>query len=79
MTIFAALAELEREYTLQRQREGIEAAKLKGQKFGRPQVQRPTEWNKVIKLWRQGEITAAEAMKRLQLKKATFYRMVKNY
>lgn len=79
LTIFAALAELEREYTLQRQREGIAAAKLKGQKFGRPQVQRPKEWDKVIKLWRQGEITAAEAMKRLQLKKATFYRMVKNY
>ena len=66
LTIFAALAELEREYTLQRQREGIAAAKLKGQKFGRPQVQRPKEWNKVIscggrvKLQQQSHESATE-------------------
>jgi DNA invertase Pin-like site-specific DNA recombinase len=36
LTIFGALSELERESILQRQREGIAAARLKDTKFGRP-------------------------------------------
>lgn len=38
LTVFGALSELERENTLQRQKEGIAVAKLKGKKFGRPQL-----------------------------------------
>ena len=33
----------------------------------------------VVKLWRAGEITAVEAMKRLDMKPNTFYRRVKEY
>ena len=35
MTVFAAVAELEREYILQRQREGIAEAKKQGKYCGR--------------------------------------------
>lgn len=38
LTIFAALSELERENTLQRQKEGIVAARIKGKRFGRPKI-----------------------------------------
>jgi DNA invertase Pin-like site-specific DNA recombinase len=77
LTIFGALSELERESTLQRQREGISAAHLKGKKFGRPRVERPKGWDKIIKLWRTGEITAVEAMSKLNMNRGTFYRKVK--
>ena len=79
LTVFAALSELERESTLQRQKEGIEAARLKGKKFGRPKIEKPKNWDSVVNLWRQGKITAVEAMKRLQLDRGTFYRRIKEW
>ena len=77
LTIFGALSELERENILQRQREGIEIAKQNGKVLGRPVIEPPKDWDKVITLWKRGEITAVESMKRLNLTKATFYRRVK--
>jgi DNA invertase Pin-like site-specific DNA recombinase len=77
LTIFGALSELERENTLQRQKEGIAAAKIKGKKFGRPQIDKPKDWDKIVGLWQKNEITAIEAMHRLNLNRGTFYRRVK--
>ncbi len=77
LTIFGALSELERESTLQRQREGIVAAQLKGKKFGRPKVEKPKDWDRIISLWKKGEITAVDAMQKLNLNRGTFYRRVK--
>ena len=76
LTVFAAVAELEREYILQRQREGIELAKAAGVYKGRKPIQRDN-FNAVVALWRQGEITAVEAMRRLDMKSSTFYRRVR--
>lgn len=76
LTIFGAVAELEREYILQRQREGIAIAKAKGIYKGRKPIERP-ELKQVVTLWRRGTITAVEAMKRLDMKPSTFYRKVK--
>lgn len=77
ITVFAALSELERENTMQRQKEGIEAARQKGKKFGRPKIEKPKEWDKIISLWKNSEITAVEAMKRLNMNRGTFYRRLK--
>jgi len=77
ITVFGALSELERENILQRQKEGIEAARIKGKKFGRPKIEKPKEWDKVIKQWKRKEITAVEAMRKLNLNRGTFYRMIK--
>ncbi|MCL2768070.1 MAG: recombinase family protein [Synergistaceae bacterium] len=79
LTIFGALSELERENILQRQKEGIAAAKIKGKKFGRPKVDKPKEWDSVIGLWQEKKITAVEAMRRLNLNRGTFYRRVNEY
>ena len=76
LTIFGAVAELEREYILQRQQEGIAIAKAQGIYKGRKPIQRP-EFSQVVSLWRKGTITATEAMKRLDMKPSTFYRKVK--
>lgn len=76
LTIFGAVAELVREYTLQRQREGIDIAKANGTYKGRKPICHP-EFRKVVAMWRKGELTAVEAMKRLGMKPSTFYRKVK--
>jgi len=76
LTIFGAVAELEREYILQRQAEGIAIAKEKGVYKGRQSILRP-EFESVVQLWRSGKLTATDAMKRLDMKPSTFYRRVK--
>lgn len=78
LTVFGALAELERESILERQREGIEIAKSEGKYKGRKPLRsmkrssRPCEAK-----WRAGEMTATAAMREVGLKPNTFYRRVK--
>lgn len=76
LTIFGAVAELEREYILQRQREGIAVAKSNGIYKGRKPIEHP-EFQLVVSQWREGKMTAVEAMKKLGMKSSTFYRRVK--
>lgn len=76
LTVFGAVAELEREYTLQRQKEGIAIAKGNGIYKGRKPIERDN-FASVVSLWKQEKITAVEAMKRLNMKPSTFYRKVK--
>lgn len=76
LTIFGAVAQLEREYLLQRQKEGIAIAKQEGKYKGRKPVDRP-DLNLVVASWKNGEITAVEAMRRLKISKTTFYRIVR--
>lgn len=76
LTIFGAVAELEREYILQRQAEGIAIAKEQGVYKGRQPIVRP-DFERVVALWRSGKITAVEAQRRLDVKPSTFYRKVK--
>ena len=75
--VLASLAEQERVKTLTRQAEGIEAAKLQGKHLGRPKMKIPEGWDNIYMLWKSGEITAVEAMKRSGLKKSTFYKLAK--
>ena len=76
LTTFGAVAELEREYILQRQREGIAIAKAQGKYTGRKPIDVP-DLEPVVRRWRAGEMTAVEAMTKLGLKPRTFYRKAK--
>lgn len=76
LTVFGAVAELEREYILQRQKEGIAIAKENGVYKGRKPIVHP-EFDTVVHEWRSGKITAVEAMRRLDMKSSTFYRKAK--
>lgn len=79
LTVFGALAELERENILERQREGIEIAKGEGKYKGRkPLDVDETQFKEVCARWRAGEITATAAMQEVGLKPNTFYRRVKD-
>ena len=76
LTVFAAVAELEREYILQRQREGIAIAKQQGKYRGRPPTAYP-DFERIAARWQKGEITAVQAMKQLGMSKTRFYERVK--
>lgn len=77
--VLASIAEQERITIRNRQREGIEAAKKKGKVFGRPKVSRSDNFEEIYRMWKNGELTAVAAMKKLELSSSTFYRMVKQY
>lgn len=76
LTVFAAVAELEREYIMQRQREGIAIAKQQGKYRGRPPKVYP-DFERIAARWQKGEITAVQAMKQLGMSKTRFYERVK--
>ena len=78
LTMFAALAELERETILQRQREGIEAAKRAGKYNGRQPIKiDERELRRECQKWRAGDQTVKETMRKLGIKPNTFFRRVK--
>ena len=78
LTIFAALAELERETILQRQREGISIAKKQGKYKGRkPLSFNEEQFRAECQKWRNGEQTATDTMKKLGIKRNRFYELVK--
>ena len=80
LTVFGAMAELERENILERQREGIQIAKEKGLYQGKPKMKIDRErFTELVAKWRAGDITATECMKQLELKPNTFYRRVKEW
>ena len=76
LTVFAGVAELEREYILQRQREGIAIAKQAGKYKGRKPIDR-TLLQPVLEEYRKGNLTATQAMQKMNVSKSTFYRLVK--
>ena len=78
LTVFGAIAELERDNTLQRQREGIEIAKEKGLYKGKPKMEIDRErFEKAVAEWKAGKMTATQCMTIVGLKPNTFYRRVK--
>lgn len=79
LSLFASIYEFERECMLQRQREGVEIARAAG-RYGRNKIEVDKEkFKRVYCTWKDGTITAVEAMKRLELKKTTFYKLVGEY
>ena len=77
LQVLSYVAEKERLNNKRRQRQGIEVAKLKGVKFGRPTIDYPDNWEEVYLKWKNGECKAVDAMKELNLSKSTFYKLVK--
>ena len=80
LTVFGAMAELEREQTLQRQKEGIAAAKAEGKYKGRKPIQVDESLLKDVHTkWYKNEVTSNHAMKILGLSRNTFYRRMWEY
>ncbi len=77
--VLGSMAEQEREERAIRQREGLDAMNKNGRwdEMGRPNATYPPAWDAVIAEWRSGSITAVRAMQKLNVKKTTFYKLLK--
>ena len=78
LQILSYVAEQERTFIKQRQKEGIENALNKGVKFGRPKIEKPANFDNVVSQWKKKEIKSKDAMIMLNLKPNTFYNLLKN-
>ena len=77
LQILSYVAEQERTFIRQRQKEGIAAAKNNNVKFGRPKIEKPQNFDIVVSKWKNKEIKTKEAIEILGLKPNTFYNLVK--
>ena len=76
LQILSYVAETERQSIKQRQREGIEAAKKRGVKFGRPCIPIPVEYYDLKEKWLNKKITSREAATTINVSQDTFLRWV---
>ncbi len=79
LTILSAFAEKERNDIKQRQAEGIALAKKGGKHLGRPPVQITDRFIEAYEAWQSGKITAVGAMRKYDIKRSSFYKLVKEY
>ncbi|AFU17414.1 DNA integration/recombination/inversion protein (plasmid) [Bacillus thuringiensis MC28] len=79
LTILSAFAEKERNDIKQRQAEGIALAKKQGKHLGRPPVQITEQFIEAYEAWQSGKITAVGAMRKYDIKRSSFYKLVKEY
>jgi DNA invertase Pin-like site-specific DNA recombinase len=79
LTMIGAINTFERENMLERQREGIAIAKEEGKYMGRKVIEYPGNWIEVYNKYKTRELTGTKAMELLELKRNTFYKLVKQY
>lgn len=79
LAVFAYVADEDWAERHELQRQGIEVAKAEGRHLGRPKVQFPENWDEWYPKWTAGEVTASEAMRKMGIKKDSFYRLAKRY
>ena len=88
--VLSRIAQNERETTRQRQLEGLAAmptdyttgkkiSRRTGKPVGRPPVTYPKKWESVYREWQEKKITARQAMRLLNLKPNSFYKLAKQY
>lgn len=88
--VLTSISENERQTIRQRQAEGIAVMQIDkatgkrksartGRVVGRPAISYPDNWTEVYTEWRKGNMTAVQAMERLNLKKSSFYKLVNRY
>ena len=72
--VLGAIAENERNKIQARQREGIDAAKKKNVRFGRPSKPLPDNWREVLAEVHCGNKKPVEAMRELGISRSCYYR-----
>ena len=79
LQILSFVAQSERENIRSRQAQGIEAAKSRGVRFGRPAKKLPDNFEEIMKIWENGGYSIEQAAKECNMGRSTFYRKVKKY
>lgn len=77
LQIMSFTAQLERENILQRQAEGIAAAKAKGVRFGRPKKFLPENFPEILTLWRSRQLTNAQLEQACGMTLGVIYRKIR--
>ena len=77
LQLLSFVAQTERENIRERQRAGIDAAKARGVRFGRPRADFPENYVETVRAWRRGEFNALEASRRLGVSRCTFFNRVR--
>ena len=78
LQLLSFVAQNERENIKSRQRQGIEAARQRGVKFGRPVKSVPDDFGTMVELWKKGEITKSDVISMCNISESTFYRKIKD-
>lgn len=79
LQVLSFVAQNERETMKQRQAEGMRMAKIRGVKFGRPQVLVPDNFLTIIKQYKNKEIDSLTAIKMSGLSRGSFYRKMAEF
>jgi DNA invertase Pin-like site-specific DNA recombinase len=81
LTILGAVAEMERELTVERIREGMAKAKRygtrSGRPIGRPPREIPASFKKYYQMWKKGAITATDYAKLVGVSRPTLYQYIR--
>lgn len=79
--LFAALAEFERDIISERTKAGLESARARGRKGGRPKGLSEQAKNKAIiaeTLYREGNFSVKQICQHLDIARSTFYKLLKH-
>ena len=76
MTVFQAFSQFERDIIVERTKEGLISARARGNIGGRPKVD-PQLIQKALLLYQEQGYSVAEVCQKTGVKKATFYRYLK--
>lgn len=79
LQILSFVAHKEREDIRKRQEQGIQAAKARGVRFGRPPIQLPSQFEAIYNQWKNKEITAQIAAQECRMSRSSFYKKIKDY
>ena len=73
LQVLSFSAQIEREHILQRQAEGIAAAKARGVVFGRERKPLPADFDRLYALWRTGELSGLQVANMCGISLRTLY------
>ena len=79
LQVLSFVAENERQSIRSRQKEGIEAAKARGVRFGRPPIPLPDNFEQIYEKWMNKELSTTEAALQCGFSKSKFYYTVRKY
>ena len=79
LQLLSFVAQNERENIRQRQAEGIKAAKLRGVRFGRPEVKTPENFEDLAKKYDKGLLPVDDVLELCKMNERTFYRKLREY
>ena len=86
--VLSSVSENERHTIRLRQKQGLDIMPIDpltgkkkslktGNVIGRPEIRFPSNWEDIYPLWKSGTITAIQAMHKMNLKKNSFYKLIK--